>query len=357
MQAFVDRFRASATKASQAQSRLKALAKMEPTTALVDGGVLPFHLPSPEKPLKPPIVAMNKVAVGYDGTAILRNLNLTIADDDRIGLLGSNGNGKSTFAKLVGGRLAAMDGELRRSSKLEVGFFAQHQVDDLDEGATPYQCVAPLMKNAGESQVRGKCAQLGFPNVKADTKIALLSGGEKARLLMGLATFHAPHLIILDEPTNHLDIDSRAALIEAINEYRGAVILVSHDRYLLDACADRLWIVADAGVKPFDGDMDDYKALILGTERPAKTAAEKPAAPAPRAAVPVKKRVAALEEKIARFEALITRVDAALADGDAFVREPAKAAQLARQRRELAEALAQAEDDWLMLSAEQDAAE
>jgi ATP-binding cassette, subfamily F, member 3 len=359
MQAFVDRFRASATKASQAQSRLKALAKMEPVTALVDGEVLPFHLPSPEKLLRPPIVAMDKVSVGYDGKAILRNLSLSIADDDRIGLLGSNGNGKSTFAKLVAARLEAMDGELRRSSKLDVGFFAQHQVDDLDEGSTPYQCIAPLMKGASEAQVRSKCAQIGFPNVKADTKIALLSGGEKARLLMGLSTFHAPHLIILDEPTNHLDIDSRAALIEAINAYKGAVILVSHDRYLLDACADRLWLVADGSVKAFDGDMDDYKALILGTEKP-KPKAEKAPAPPPqqtRQTLSPRKRLALLEEKIARFEGLLARVDAALADGDAFQREPAKAAQLARQRGELADALAQAEDEWLMLSAEQDAAE
>ncbi len=360
MQAFVDRFRASATKATQAQSRLKALAKMEPVTALVDGEVLPIILPSPEKPLKPPIVAMDKVSVGYDGKAILKNLSLTIADDDRIGLLGSNGNGKSTFAKLVAGRLEAMEGEVRRSSKLEVGFFAQHQVDDLDESATPYQCIAPLMKNATEAQVRGKCAQFGFPNVKADTKVAMLSGGEKARLLMGLSTFHGPHLVILDEPTNHLDIDSRAALIEAINEYKGAVILVSHDRYLIDACADRLWLVADGAVKPFDGDMDDYKAYILGTDKPSKKAdkAEKTAlASIPRQALPLKKRVGAVEEKIARYEALIARVDTALSDRDAFLREPAKAAQLARQRGELAAALAQAEEDWLMLSAEKDAAE
>ncbi len=360
MQAFVDRFRASATKASQAQSRLKALARMEPVSALVDGEVLPFHLPSPEKQLRPPIVAMDKVSVGYDGTAILKNLNLSIADDDRIGLLGSNGNGKSTFAKLVAGRLAAMEGEMRRSSKLDVGFFAQHQVDDLDEGSTPYLCIAPLMKGASEAQVRGKCAQIGFPNVKADTKIALLSGGEKARLLMGLSTFHAPHMIILDEPTNHLDIDSRAALIEAINDYKGAVILVSHDRYLLDACADRLWLVANGSVKPFDGDMDEYKAFILGIEKPKpkvdKQTTDKVAAP-PKSGLSPRKQIAALEEKIARFEGLIARIDKALADGGAFQREPAKAAQLARQRGELTVALAQAEDEWLGLSAGQDAAE
>ena len=370
LQAFVDRFRASATKAAQAQSRIKMLARMEPVSALVDGGVLPFHLPSPEKPLKPPIIAMDHASVGYDGKAILKKLNLVIADDDRIGLLGSNGNGKSTFAKLVAGRLQAMDGTVRRSGKLDVGFFAQHQVDDLDEGATPYQCVQPLMKNASEAQIRGKCAQLGFPNVKADTKVAMLSGGEKARLLMGLSTFHGPHLLILDEPTNHLDIDSRAALIEAINEYKGAVILVSHDRYLLDACADRLWQVADGSVKPFEGDMDDYKALILGatgegkSRKKEKAAAEvvalvpSSAKPQPsRPLLPIKKRLAAVEEKIAQFQGLIARIDKALSDRDAFISQPTRATQLAKQRGDLAKALEVAEDEWLMLGAEQDAAQ
>ena len=194
---------------------------------------------------------------------MLKRLSLNISDDDRIGLLGSNGNGKSTFAKLVAGRLQAQGGGVRRSSKLEVGFFAQHQVDDLDEKATPYQCVAELMREATEAKIRAKCAQFGFPNVKADTKVAQLSGGEKARLLMGLASFNGPHLMIFDEPTNHLDIDSRAALIEAINDYEGAIILVSHDRHLLDACADRLWLVEDGTVKAFDGDMDDYKKYVL----------------------------------------------------------------------------------------------
>ena len=374
MQAFVDRFRASATKATQAQSRLKALAKMEPVTALVDGDVLPIVLPSPEKPLKPPIIAMDHAKTGYDGRTILRDLNLVIADDDRIGLLGANGNGKSTFAKLVAGRLAATEGCIRRSSKLDVGFFAQHQVDDLDADATPYQCVQPLMKNASEAQVRGRCAQLGFPNVKADTKIAMLSGGEKARLLMGLCSFNGPHLLIMDEPTNHLDIDSRAALIEAINAYKGAVILVSHDRYLLDACADRLWQVADGAVRPFDGDMDDYKAQVLGADKPKVKALK--AAPAQAAnangtkpqrtkqqqtkaqpVLPAKKRLAALEERMAKFQELIGRIDKALADRDAFIAQPQKAVQLAKQRGDLAEALMLAEEDWLMVSAEQDAAQ
>ncbi len=368
LQSFVDRFRAKATKASQAQSRLKMLARLEPVSAIVDGEVLPFHLPSPQKPLSPPIVTMEDVSTGYDGTPVLARLSLNISDDDRIGLLGANGNGKSTFAKLVSGRLQAMGGSLRRSSKLEVGFFAQHQVDDLDENATPYQCVAALMRESPEAKIRAKCAQFGFPNVKADTSIAQLSGGEKARLLMGLACFSGPHLLILDEPTNHLDIDSRAALIEAINDYRGAIILVSHDRYLLDACADRLWLVDGGTVKSFDGDMDDYKRFVLdragagnGKARERAEARSERAvsavASSRREAAPLKKRIAAAEEKMAKFQDLMRRIDAALADPAVFQKDPVKAKQLSSQRGDLEKALVAAEEDWLALTSEAEAAQ
>jgi ATP-binding cassette subfamily F protein 3 len=368
LQSFVDRFRAKATKASQAQSRLKMLARLEPVAAIVDGDVPPFHLPSPQKPLSPPIVAMEDASTGYDEVPVLKRLSLNISDDDRIGLLGANGNGKSTFAKLVGGRLQPMGGALRRSSKLEVGFFAQHQVDDLDAKSTPYHCVAALMRDSPEAKVRAKCAQFGFPNVKADTSVAQLSGGEKARLLMGLACFSGPHLLILDEPTNHLDIDSRAALIEAINDYRGAIILVSHDRYLLDACADRLWLVDGGTVASFDGDMDDYKKLVLdraggGNGKTRKERAEaRPEAgrsvapPSRREATPLKKRIAAIEEKIAKFQDLIARIDAALADPAVFTSSPAKAAQLSAQRGDLGKALVAAEEDWLALTSEHEGA-
>ncbi|SFK46415.1 ABC-F family ATP-binding cassette domain-containing protein [Methylocapsa palsarum] len=367
LQSFVDRFRAKATKAAQAQSRLKMLAKMEPIAAIVDGHVLPFHLPSPAKPLSPPIVAMENASVGYGGEPILKRLSLNISDDDRIGLLGSNGNGKSTFAKLVSGRLAALDGMVRRSSKLDVGFFAQHQVDDLDETSTPYQCVAELMRESTEAKIRGKCAQFGFPNVKADTRVAQLSGGEKARLLMGLACFNGPHLLILDEPTNHLDIDSRAALIEAINDYQGAIILVSHDRHLLDACADRLWLVEDGTVASFDGDMDDYKKYVLERANGGKPArkgraeAERQSGrrePSPRKdTAPAKKRIWAIEEKMRKFQDLIARIDKALANPAAFSKDPAKSAQLSAQRGELEKALMLAEEEWLELSGESESAQ
>ena len=371
LQDFVDRFRAKATKARQAQSRLKMLAKMEPVAAMVDSNVLPFHIPSPQKELSPPIVAMESASVGYDDRVILSRLSLNISNDDRIGLLGSNGNGKSTFAKLVGGRLKAMTGALRRSSKLEVGFFAQHQIDDLDPNGTPYSHVAPLMIDGTEAKIRARVAQMGFPNVKADTRVTELSGGEKARLLMGLATFHGPHLLIMDEPTNHLDIDSRAALIEAINEYEGAVILVSHDRYLLEACADRLWLVSGGTVSAFDGDMDDYTKYVLeqaGAEREAKRRAEREERDEAPKADPrnaqeqrtakreAKKKLDALEEKMGQFQKLMARIDEALAAPEAFTRDPAKANQLSAQRAELERALARIEEEWLALSEEVEAA-
>ena len=360
LQAFVDRFRAQATKARQAQSRLKVLAKMQPISMSVDSDVLPFTFPSPEKPLSPPIVAMDEAAVGYDGRAVLSRLGLNIADDDRIGLLGSNGNGKSTFAKLVAGRLDPMDGTVRRSSKMRTGFFAQHQVEDLDVDSTPYQAVRDHMAGAAEAAIRGRCAQLGFPATKADTKIEKLSGGEKARLLMGLATFMGPHLLILDEPTNHLDIDSRSALIEAINEYAGAIILVSHDRHLLEACADRLWLVDGGTVKSFDGDMDDYRRHVLEAagvtqrrpRRDATAVAEKKAAAPRRDTAPLRKRIEAVEERMAKFTTLLARIDRALSDPANVAEAPAKAALLGKQRAEVARAIASAEEEWLALSAQ-----
>ncbi|WP_131193962.1 ABC-F family ATP-binding cassette domain-containing protein [Lichenihabitans psoromatis] len=369
LQTFVDRFRASATKAKQAQSRIKMLARMEPVSAMVDSQVLPFNFPSPEKQLSPPIVAMDGVSVGYGDRTVLSRLSLNISNDDRIGLLGSNGNGKSTFAKLVAGRLDVAGGTIRRSSKMTVGFFAQHQVEELDEKQTPYQCVAERMRDGTEAKIRGRCAQLGFPNVKADTPVSNLSGGEKARLMMGMATFDGPHLLILDEPTNHLDIDSRAALIEAINDYDGAIIIIAHDRYLIEACADRLWLVEKGTVTTFDGDMDEYKSLVLENAGGAKRSARKAdkaaggaTAPIPlkkpgRNHIPIRKQLDAVEEKMGKFQALITRIDTALANPETFQRDKGKAATLAQQRKELEKALTVVEEEWLMLTTESEAAQ
>jgi ATP-binding cassette subfamily F protein 3 len=368
LQAFVDRFRAKASKARQAQSRIKRLEKLQPIAAIVDSEVLPFDFPSPERPLSPPIVAMEGSSVGYGDKAVLTRLNLVIADDDRIGLLGSNGNGKSTFAKLVGGRLAPMTGGVTRASKLKVAYFAQHQLDELNPAATPYAHVRELMPDGTEARIRARCAQMGFPGAKADTPVSSLSGGEKARLLLGLATFGGPHLLILDEPTNHLDIDSRAALMEAINDYAGAVILISHDRFLLEMCADRLWLVADGTVKAFDGDLDAYRRLVLdGDDTPAREAAadsrgsqseqRRDAAQRRAQLAPLRKRIDAVEARMARFQELLARVDSVLNAPDTFQKDAAKAAQLSAQRRDLEAALVAAEEEWLALSADYEAAQ
>ncbi|HRE20414.1 MAG TPA: ABC-F family ATP-binding cassette domain-containing protein, partial [Rhabdaerophilum sp.] len=219
LQAFIDRFKAKASKAKQAQSRVKQLEKLGPVATFSAEEAARLHLPNPEKPLAPPIVAMDGASVGYGERVVLRNLNLFISDDDRIGLLGQNGNGKSTLVKLIAGRLQAMSGKVTRATKLDVAYFAQHQLDELSESDTPYLLVRRRMPQAGEAQVRAKTAQLGFGADKADTEVAQLSGGEKARLLLGLAAFDGPHLLILDEPTNHLDIPMREALVEALAEY------------------------------------------------------------------------------------------------------------------------------------------
>jgi ATP-binding cassette subfamily F protein 3 len=359
LQAFVDRFRASATKATQAQSRLKMLARMEPVTAIVDAAVQPFKWPPIARRLSPPIVAMEKVSAGYGERIVLSRLDLTLSNDDRVGLLGANGNGKSTFAKLVGGRLAPMSGKMVRANKLDVGFFAQHQVDELDADGTPYSHVAERMRGAAEAKIRGRTALIGFSGPRADTPIGRLSGGEKARLLMGLATFEGPQLLILDEPTNHLDIDSRAELIEAINEYEGACILVSHDRRLLESCVDRLWLVANGTVKPFDGDVADYKSFVLGQGAPPANVKRSALAPARgesprrgRDATPLKREIAALEERLNRFQDLLARVDQALGEASRVGDHPKKIADLANKRAELERALQTTEEAWLDLSAE-----
>ncbi|MBQ0823775.1 ABC-F family ATP-binding cassette domain-containing protein [Microvirga sp. HBU67558] len=369
LQAFVDRFKAKASKARQAQSRVKRLAKLEPIATIVEDDVLPFNLPGPERPAAPPLITVEGAAVGYGERIVLDRLNLTIAPDDRIALLGSNGNGKSTFCKLIGGRLAPMKGEMRTPSRMDVAYFAQHQLDELNPKATAYDHVAERMPDTPVAKIRARTAQIGFPSAKADTPVSALSGGEKARLLMGLAAFDGPHLLILDEPTNHLDIDSRTALMEAINDYTGAVILVSHDRFLIEACADRLWIVGSGGVKPFDGDMDDYRQLVLSGDLDPQRRSDKPLAPGAskveerRAAAerrvalaPLRKKLEGVEGRMAKLTDVIGKIDAALADGTAFQKDPAKATELSRMRAEAAATLASVEEEWLTLSSEIDEA-
>ena len=330
---------------------------MEPIAAVVDEAVMPFKWPPVARKLSPPIVTMEKVSAGYDGRAVLSRIDLTLSNDDRVGLLGANGNGKSTFAKLIGGRLAPMSGKMVRANKLEVGFFAQHQVDDLAPGGTPYTHVAERMRGEPESKIRGRAAMIGFSGARADTKVEALSGGEKARLLMGLATFDGPQLLILDEPTNHLDIDSRGELIEAINDYEGACIIVSHDRRLLEACVDRLWLVASGTVKPFDGDLADYGRYVLGQGAPAAAEearagpeARAGAGPQPRPGGRLRRELAALEDRMSRFQDLLRRVDEALMEASAAGGDALKIADLAQRRGELERALPSAEEAWLELS-------
>src|SRR5262249_25742567 len=309
--AFVARFRAKATKARQAQSRLKLLARLEPIEAIVDDEVRPIAIPSPAKPLSPPIIAFDNVAVGYGEKPVLRRLNLRIDDDDRIALLGANGNGKSTLARLLADRLGAMEGRITRADKLDVAYFAQHQLEELNPQASPYDHLRALNTEAPESKIRARAGAIGFSGAAADAKVATLSGGEKARLLLGLATLAGPHLVILDEPTNHLDIDSRAALIEAVNDYAGAVVLISHDRYLIEACADRLWLVADGSVAPFEGDLDDYRGKVLSERRDKPGNAERPRAAEARpsrgevrrAAAERRAELAPLRQRIVKAEA------------------------------------------------------
>jgi ATP-binding cassette subfamily F protein 3 len=359
LQDFVNRFKAKASKARQAQSRVKMLERMKPITALVTQDVREITFPPPEKILSPPIIAVDNVSVGYDpAKPVLNKVTLRLDNDDRVALLGSNGNGKSTLVKLLAGRLAPFSGKVTRADKLSIAYFAQHQLDELDEAGSPYSHVRRLMPEAPESKVRARAGGIGFSGKAADTSVKSLSGGEKARLLLGLATFFGPNMIILDEPTNHLDIDSRAALAEAINEFPGAVIMVSHDRYLIEACADQLWVVADGAVKTFDGDLDEYRRLVLssrngpsGREAERAPPAEKPQAPrAEKQRGSLKQKIASAEAEIARITDIITKIDTALSMPDIFTRDPKQAAQLSKARANAAQALQRAEEQWLEAS-------
>ncbi|MBR0735565.1 ABC-F family ATP-binding cassette domain-containing protein [Bradyrhizobium liaoningense] len=362
LQAFVDRFKAKASKARQAQSRVKMLERLKPITALVTEDVREISFPAPEKILSPPIIAADNVSVGYDpASPVLHRVTLRIDNDDRIALLGANGNGKSTLVKLLAGRLAPFSGRVTRADKLSIAYFAQHQLDELNEDASAYDHVRKLMGEAPEAKVRARAGAIGFSGKAADTKAGKLSGGEKARLLLGLATFFGPNMIILDEPTNHLDIDSRAALAEAINEFPGAVIMVSHDRYLIEACAERLWIVADRTVTDYDGDLDEYRRLVLSARnaeapRERSAASEKPQRPKPDNRGSLKKRIAEAEAEIARVSEIITKIDTALALPDIFTRDPKQAAQLSKARANAADALVRAEEQWLEASTQYDEA-
>ncbi|SFN48924.1 ATP-binding cassette, subfamily F, member 3 [Roseovarius lutimaris] len=320
LQSFVDRFRAKASKAVQAQSRLKMIAKLKPITTPQEAALKRFTFPEPEE-LSPPIIRVENGVVGYDGKPVLSRLDLRIDQDDRIALLGRNGEGKSTLSKLLSGRLDLMQGRITKASKLRVGFFAQHQVDELHIDETPIDHIRRMRPTETPARLRARLGGFGIGAEQAETLVGRLSGGQKARLSLMLATLDAPHMLILDEPTNHLDIESREALVEALTTYSGAVILVSHDMHLLSLVADRLWLVKDGDVAPYDGDLQSYRAMLLSSDKPAKAAktAEntKPAKvkkPSRDAILALKKDAKKCEQRIEKLSEMKTRVAEKLAD-------------------------------------------
>ena len=350
LQAFVDRFKAKASKAKQAQSRVKMLEKMETIRAPEDAARTVFSFPEPEE-LSPPIIATEGVSVGYGDTVILSKLDLRIDQDDRIALLGKNGEGKSTLSKMLSGRLAPMSGKMTQSSKLRIGFFAQHQVDELYIDETPLQHLQRERPEEGQAKLRARLAGFGLGAAQADTEVGRLSGGQKARLSLLLATLDAPHLLILDEPTNHLDIESREALVEALTAYTGAVILVSHDMHLLSLVADRLWLVSQGTVKPYEGDLTSYRSLLLEKDKPAS----KPAAAKPKPKRPTRDAMLALraearkaEERVSKLTAMKDKLDIKLADPELYEAEKKDEARVWQGKHaEVIEALDRAELLWM----------
>ncbi|PZP85935.1 MAG: glycosyl transferase family 1 [Azospirillum brasilense] len=305
MQKFVDRFGATASKARQAQSRLKAIQKMDIVDAVMADRVTAFEFPEPE-PLKSPLITLDYVDAGYEANKpILRKLNLRIDMDDRIALLGANGNGKSTLVKLLAGHLSPQLGEIHKSGKLKVGYFAQFQTDELDVSLTPYQTMQQVMVKLPEPKVRAVLGKFGFDKDRADTKVGDCSGGEKARLLFCLMSYHAPHIMLLDEPTNHLDMDAREALMQALNNYTGAVILVSHDPHLVENVADRLWLVADGTCVAYDDDLEAYKKLVVQQRKREREGSKEEARRAKK-----EKKSQSPEQQAAKLEAALAAITA-----------------------------------------------
>ena len=364
LEAFVNRFKAKASKAKQAQSRVKMLEKMETIRAPEDAARTVFTFPKPEE-LSPPIIATEGVSVGYDETIVLDKLDLRIDQDDRIALLGRNGEGKSTLSKLLSGRLEKMGGKFASSSKLRIGFFAQHQVDELRVEETPLDHLFRERGSEGGPKLRARLAGFGLGADQAETPVGRLSGGQKARLSLLLATLDAPHLLILDEPTNHLDIESREALVEALTRYSGAVILVSHDMHLLSLVADRLWLVKDGRVKPYDDDLQDYRRMLLtpDTRKQDKAKAAKPAKPAkPKPSrdqmLAMKAEVRKCEDRVNKINDMADKLSKKLADPALY--EDTRVGELEtwnRKYAEVREALEKAESLWMMALERLDKAE
>jgi ATP-binding cassette, subfamily F, member 3 len=360
LQDYIARNSARASTAKQAQSRVKALARMQPIAELLDDPSLSFDFPSPD-PLRPPLITLDTADVGYDGTPILRRLNLRLDPDDRIALLGRNGNGKTTLARLLAAQLAPLAGAMNASGKMRVGYFTQYQVEELDPANTPLEHMTRAMRGATPAAVRGQLGRFGFSGPKATTQVGKLSGGERARLALALITRDAPHLLILDEPTNHLDVDAREALIQALNGYAGAVLIVSHDRHMLEMTADRLILVDQGTAREFDGSLDDYVALILAGDpsdasradtKASRKGARRASADAREQAKALKARVRKAEAELAALTAERSAIDQALFDPKSATPALAKLtmSELMKRRAALEDSIAAAEGSWVEAS-------
>ncbi|MBK17259.1 MAG: glycosyl transferase family 1 [Rhodospirillaceae bacterium] len=368
IQKFVDRFRYKATKARQAQSRLKMLEKMEPLPERGEDDSVAFAFPDPKK-LPPPLYSIDNASVGYDGKAVLNRVSFRLDMDDRIALIGANGNGKSTLIKLLAGRLEALSGHLVKSNKLRIGYFAQHQTDELDLGATPLIELSRKRPKDLDVKLRSHLGRFGFSQERAETRIGDLSGGEKARLLFAIMSCDDPHILLLDEPTNHLDVVAREALVQAINAFEGAVVIVSHDPHVIELTADRLWLVDSGTVTAFDGDLDDYRKLISTRDNnekdDPKSATEtnkkekrRIAAEKRNQLAPLRKRAKRAEENVKKLTEESEKLQAALADPKLYEQGDNEAAKnLQMEAGYAAKNLADAEEFWLESQEELDAAE
>jgi ATP-binding cassette subfamily F protein 3 len=353
MQAFVDRFRYKASKARQAQSRLKAIARLAPIPELVEAPQVVLRFPEPTVP-PPPLITLDRVAVGYGDHVVLDRLELRIDPDDRIALLGANGNGKSTFAGLLADKLKPLSGTIQRANRLEVGHFAQHQIEELTPDASALQHLARRLPEAREERLRTHLGGFGLGQDHVDLAVARLSGGEKARLTFALMCAGAPQILILDEPTNHLDVDSREALIQALNDFPGAVVLISHDRHLIELTVDRLWLVAEGRVRPFDGDLDDYRRLLLERpsppadgERRVKQTRRRKTAEIRAQLAPLRQTARNAERQLERLTADREALAARLADGATYRLSGEEISALLERTAELEAAIDAAEARWL----------